>query len=65
METITRDQILEALAQDRFLLFGQPKWTLGKNTCNTYEVFIDLMIAEDQRQVPAQAFIPVIEADGS
>ncbi|MCK9252228.1 MAG: EAL domain-containing protein [Clostridiales bacterium] len=63
METITRDQILEALAQDRFLLFGQPKWTLGKNTCNTYEVFIDLMIAEDQRQVPAQAFIPVIEAD--
>lgn len=63
MKEITRDQIIEALAHDRFLLFGQPKWTLGKNTCNTYEVFIDLMIADNQERVPAQAFIPVIEAD--
>lgn len=63
MNMISRDQIKDALAHDRFLLFGQPKWTLGKNTCNTYEVFIDLMIAENQERVPAQAFIPVIEAD--
>jgi EAL domain-containing protein (putative c-di-GMP-specific phosphodiesterase class I) len=63
MAQITRAQILEALAHDRFQLFGQPKWTLGKNTCNTYEVFIDLMIAEDQQRVPARDFIPVIEAD--
>ncbi len=63
MTKITRDQIIEAIAHDRFLMFGQPKWTLGKNTCNTYEVFIDLMVAEDQQRVPAQAFIPVIEAD--
>ncbi len=63
MTKITREQIIEAIAHDRFLMFGQPKWTLGKNTCNTYEVFIDLMVAEDKQSVPAQAFIPIIEAD--
>ena len=63
MNKITRAEIIDALTNDRFLMFGQPKWTLGKNTCNTYEVFIDLMIAEDKERVPAQAFIPAIEAD--
>lgn len=46
MVQVSRQHIVDALAQDRFLLVGQPKWTLGKNTCNTYEVFIDLMIDE-------------------
>ncbi len=63
MYKITRNEIIDALNNDRFLMFGQPKWTLGKNTCNTYEVFIDLMIAENNERVPAQDFIPVIESD--
>ncbi|MEA4889328.1 MAG: EAL domain-containing protein [Clostridiaceae bacterium] len=63
MTQITRQNIFDALAHDRFQLFGQPKWTFGKNTCNTYEVFIDLMIAENNERVPSQAFIPIIEAD--
>ena len=24
-------------------LYGQPKWTFGQNTCNTYEVFPETM----------------------
>ena len=63
MVQVSRQHIVDALAKDRFLLVGQPKWTLGKNTCNTYEVFIDLMIDEQDQRVPAQAFIPIIEAD--
>lgn len=63
MFQVSRQHIVDALAHDRFLLFGQPKWTLGKNTCNTYEVFIDLMVDEQNHQVPSQAFIPIIEAD--
>lgn len=63
MTVITRNQILDALAYDRFQLFGQPKWTLGKNSCNTYEVLIDLMIAENDEKIPAKDFLPVIESD--
>lgn len=63
MTQIARQQILDALIHDRFQLFGQPKWTFGKNTCNTYEVFIDLMIDENNERVPSQVFIPMIEAD--
>lgn len=63
MTQIARQQILDALNHDRFQLFGQPKWTFGKNTCNTYEVFIDLMIDENNERVPSQVFIPMIEAD--
>ena len=63
MNELTRDEILDAIAYERFQLFGQPKWTLEKNTCNTYEVLIDLMIDERQRQIPAYCFLPLIEAD--
>jgi hypothetical protein len=32
MTKVTREQILDALNNDRFELFGQPKWTFGRNT---------------------------------
>lgn len=63
MTQIAREQIIDALKNDRFRLFGQPKWTFGKNTCNTYEVFVDLMVSEDQENIPSSEFMPVIEAD--
>lgn len=63
MTQVSKEQIYEALRDGRFRLFGQPKWTFGKNTCNTYEVFVDLMISEDQEIIRAQEFMPVIEAD--
>ena len=63
MITVTREQINEALQQDRFRLFGQPKWTFGKNTCNTYEVMVDLMISDNMENLRAPEFMPVIEAD--
>lgn len=63
MTQISRDQIQDALVNNRFRLFGQPKWTFGKNTCNTYEVFVDLLVSENEEQITPEAFIPVIEAD--
>lgn len=63
MTQISKEQIQNALINDRFQLFGQPKWTFGQNTCNTYEVFVDLLISEGQEPIMAQSFIPVIEAD--
>lgn len=62
MPAITREQIYEALQNDRFRLFGQPKWTFGKNTCNTYEVMVDLLETDGQ-ELRAPDFMPVIEAD--
>lgn len=63
MATITKEQIINAMDNDRFRLFGQPKWTFGKNTCNTYEVFVDLMISENQENIRASEFMPIIETD--
>lgn len=63
MPAVDKDQIYEALKNDQFRLFGQPKWTFGKNTCNTYEVLVDLMIAGDRENLRAPEFMPVIEAD--
>lgn len=63
MTQISSQQIQDALVNNRFKLFGQPKWTFGRNTCNTYEVFVDLLVSEDQEMFPREAFISVIEAD--
>ena len=63
MTRVSKEQIIDALNNDRFKLFGQPKWTFGRNTCNTYEVFVDLMLSENQESIQPEAFIPVIEAD--
>jgi len=63
MTEVAREQIYDALKNGRFRLFGQPKWTFGKNTCNTYEVFVDLMVSEDRENIPASEFMGVIESD--
>lgn len=33
-------------------LYGQPKWTFGKNTCNTYEVFVERLRLKGNRFPP-------------
>ena len=33
---MTRRIINDLIQNNAFELFGQPKWTFGKNTCNTY-----------------------------
>lgn len=63
MANLTREQIYGALEQDRFEIYGQPKWTLGQNSCNTYEVFAEILIAENSERHLPMDFLPVIEAD--
>lgn len=63
MANITREDIFKAIEENRIELFGQPKWTFGKNTCNTYEVFADLMISSDQERILPGEFLPVIQSD--
>ncbi len=63
MADLTRDQIYGALEQDRLEIYGQPKWILGQNTCNTYEVFADLLIGENNERYLPRQFLPIIEAD--
>ena len=63
MADLTREQIYGALEQDRFEIFGQPKWNLGQNSCTTYEAFADILIGENDDRHAAREFLPVIEAD--
>jgi hypothetical protein len=39
--------ISDMILQDAMVLYGQPKWTFGKNTCNTYEVFVSHFRSEE------------------
>ena len=43
-------------------LYGQPKWTFGQNTCNTYEVFPET-VKQNGEWVPAAPVLAEIEAD--
>lgn len=63
MAKLTKELIYDALEHDRFQLFGQPKWTFGKNTCDTYEVFADVLITENKDRYLPVDFLPVIESD--
>lgn len=63
MAVLTKNDILKAISEDRIKLYGQPKWTFGKNTCNTYEVFADMMFSEDRTPILPQDFLPVIQSD--
>lgn len=63
MAILSKEDIYKAIEENRIKLYGQPKWTFGKNTCNTYEVFADLLISEDEEPVLPADFLPVIQAD--
>lgn len=61
--TIDRDYLLQLIEEDALELYGQPKWTFGKNTCNTYEVFAEKIRRPNAESVPARDLIEAIEAD--
>jgi EAL domain-containing protein (putative c-di-GMP-specific phosphodiesterase class I) len=63
MANLTREMIYDALDNNRFQLFGQPKWTFGQNTCDTYEVFADVLIGENGERYLPEEFLPIIELD--
>lgn len=61
--TLSKGTIKELLKSQSFVLYGQPKWTFGKNTCNTYEVFAETVLTLDQGSVHASEILPMIESD--
>ena len=42
---MTHQLIADLIQANAFELYGQPKWTFGKNTCNTYEVLLNRCIS--------------------
>ncbi len=55
--------IREMIQQNAMELYGQPKWTFGKNTCNTYEVFVGKIHLADGEVMPAWPVMAIIEKD--
>ena len=55
--------INDLIREGAFELYGQPKWTFGKNTCNTYEVFAELVHMPGGSAIPAQLILELIERD--
>lgn len=60
---MTKQEILALIQENRLVLYGQPKWTVGKNTCNTYKVFVEKVLLADGTEQPAQDVVAQIEAD--
>ena len=55
--------VIRGLIENNALeLYGQPKWTFGKNTCNTYEVFVEKAYV-DGTAMPAWFLMELIEQD--
>ena len=53
---MNHNMIADAILRGAFELHGQPKWTFGKNTCNTYEVLVEKLNLADGGQMPAWRF---------
>lgn len=60
---MNHNRIADAILRGAFELYGQPKWTFGKNTCNTYEVLVEKLRMPDGSQMPAWPMLEIIEAD--
>ena len=60
---MTQKLITELILSNAFELYGQPKWTFGKNTCNTYEVFAESVHMPGGSVLPAQLLLTLIEKD--
>ncbi len=55
--------ISDMILQNKMVLNAQPKWTFGKNTCNTYEVYVAYFRAEDGSLIPSWPIMEIIEKD--
>jgi len=60
---MTRRLITNLIESNAFQLYGQPKWTFGKNTCNTYEVFAECVHFPGGSVIPAHLLLDLIEQD--
>ena len=60
---MSKKLIHDLILSNAFELYGQPKWTFGKNTCNTYEVFAGAVHMPGGGEVPAQLLLDLIEKD--
>lgn len=58
-----QSSIADLILNNAFELYGQPKWTFGKNTCNTYEVFAEKIRLHDGQPISAKPFMELIEGD--
>lgn len=55
--------ISNMILQNAMVLQGQPKWTFGKNTCNTYEVFASHFRNADGNLLPSWPILRMVEED--
>jgi len=60
---MTRSFITDLIQSNAFELYGQPKWTFGKKTCNTYEVFAEVVHLPGGAAIPASLLLELIEHD--
>ena len=58
---MNHNMIGDLILNDALELYGQPKWTFGKNTCNTYEVFVEKVHMPDGDVIPAWPVVELIE----
>ncbi|MBR6029916.1 MAG: EAL domain-containing protein [Clostridia bacterium] len=58
-----RNTITEMILQNGLVLYGQPKWTFGKNSCNTYELFVAYFRGLDGALLPSWPILQIIEGD--
>ena len=57
--------ISDMILNNAMVLQGQPKWTFGKNTCNTYEVFVSHFHGHDGKLLPSWPILQVVERDNA
>ena len=60
---LTQDELRALIQQGAFELYGQPKWTFGKNTCNTYEVFAEVLHHPNGETLPGYNYIQKASSD--
>lgn len=60
---MTHQLVADLIQANAFELYGQPKWTFGKNTCNTYEVFAEQVHLPGGSVIPAALLLELIEKD--
>lgn len=60
---LSQEKLRGLIKDGAFELYGQPKWTFGKNTCNTYEVFAEVLHLRSGEAVPGYSYVRDTEAD--
>ncbi|MBQ9198514.1 MAG: EAL domain-containing protein [Clostridia bacterium] len=51
------------LEKNAMVFQAQPKWTFGKNTCNTYEVFVSHFHNEEGQLLPSWPILQIVEQE--